>query len=387
MNRIIAFLALAATTIGCWAMTEEEQSHAVWNALDNIMVEPDGTTALMYYQKTDVDNDGIDDLVLFNDDRATRRVLHAYSVGRNMNEISLTAAQIERISSERPSLIQYINSSWALPDDDITLKEPPIFISGMEKNKNEFIGWRDLANYPAGSLYTHMVFKPHVNEINFVRDDHIFTSLDGDTLWQDTREFKLKNPKVVATMFRGYSDGVAAPVAVTQHFLSTHKPQQFSRWLSPEPKRAMNETTKRIVIEHYGNYYRVAKSQWLATLPTPVGNRDYYMVLLAGKQKVIFAIVSLGEGMVASAIELVNDEKEEGEFSSDLSDAYLLDASDVDDLFDEHGPEIMCIMHTDLGLELYVRWNSMEGTHYSVWREVGTRMVNIIDEYHYWMFG
>lgn len=387
MNRILTLFTLAAATMSCWAMTEDEQNRTVWNALDNLMVEPDGTSALMYYQKIDLDDDGIDDLVIFNDDKAISRKFLAFSVGRNMAPINLKAEQIHKISSERPGPIQYICGSWALPADDITLKQPPIFISGMQKAKNVFIGWREMENYPHGNQYTHMVFKPHVNEISFVRDNRIFTSLDGDTLWQDTREFKLKNPQVVATMFRGYTDGVAVPVAVTRQFLTTHKPQQFSRWLSPEPLRTMNQGLKQIVVDHYGGYYHVAKSQWLATLPTPVGNRDYYLVLLAGRQKVIFAVVTLAEGTVASAIEIATDMKEEGEFSSDLSDANLFDTSDLDDLFIEHGPEIMCIMHTDAGLELYVRWNSMEGTHYSIWREIGTRMVNVYDEYHYWMFG
>lgn len=386
MKRIIAIFALLAAVLGAWAMSEEAQNRAVWNALNDILVEEPGNTAFMYYYKQDMDGDGIDDLVIMNDTKATKRIFRAYSVGRNMAPITMTADLCKKLERS-PHGIQYIDISWSEPQGDVTLKEPPIFISDMEKAKNEFIGWRDLACDP-GTLYTHMVFKPHVNEIRFVRDDRIFSSLDGDTLWQDVRKFKLKDPKVVAKMFRGYGDGVAVPVAVTRNFLTTHEPLQFSRWLTPEPKRAMDRSIHQIVIDHYGKQYRVERSQWLATLPTEVGNRDYYLVLLVAPQKAIFGVVCIGEGTVASAVELCTDEKEgDATFSRDLSDMNMLDASNVEDLFDEHGPEIMCIMQTPVGLELYVRWSSMEGTHYSVWREVGTRMVNIIDEYHYWMFG
>lgn len=387
MKRLLAVFALLATVVGARAMSEEEQNSTVWNALDDILVEEPGSTAYMYYYKQDMDGDGIDDLVIMNDTKAIKRVFRAYSVGRNMAPITMTAHLCEKLERD-PHGIQYIDMGWGQPQSDVTLKEPPIFISGMEKAKNEFIGWRDLGNYPAGKLYTHLVFKPHVNEIRFVGDDRIFSSLDGDTLWQKVREFKLKDPKVVAKMFRGYSDGVAVPVAVTRNFLTTHKPLQFSRWLTPEPKRAMDRSIQQVVMDHYGKPYRVEHSQWLATLPTQVGNRDYYLVLLVAPQKAIFTVVCIGEGTVASAVELCTDEKEgDATFSSDLSDMNMLEASNVQDLFDEHGPEIMCIMQTPEGLELYVRWSSMEGTHYSVWREVGTRMVNIIDEYHYWMFG
>lgn len=386
MKRIIAIFALLAAVLGAWAMSEEAQNRAVWNALDDILVEEPGNTAYMYYYKQDMDGDGIDDLVIMNDTKATKRIFRAYSVGRNMAPITMTADLCKKLESS-PHAIQYIDMSWSEPKDDVTLKEPPIFISDMEKAKNEFVGWRDLVCDP-GTLYTHMVFKPHVNEIRFVRDDRIFSSLDGDTLWQDVRKFKLKDPKVVAKMFRGYGDGVAVPVAVTRNFLTTHEPLQFSRWLTPEPKRAMDRSIHQIVIDHYGKQYRVERSQWLATLPTEVGNRDYYLVLLVAPQKAIFGVVCIGEGTVASAVELCTDEKEgDATFSRDLSDMNMLEASNVQDLFDEHGPEIMCIMQTPVGLELYVRWASMEGTHYSIWREVGTRMVNIIDEYHYWMFG
>lgn len=371
--------------IGCWAMTEDEQDRMVWNHLDDILVEDVGHTAYMYFAKTDVDGDGIDDLIISTESRPTAgRAFKAYSVGKNMAPATVNTTVIDSLDhSELWSMTEYIANRWPLPAGDITLHEPPIFISDMEKAKNEFIGWRE-SNYPPGSKYTHMVFKPHVNEIRFAGDDRIFSSLDGDTLWQSVREFKLKDPKVVAKMFRGYTDGNAVPVAVTRNFLTTHQPLQFSRWLSPEPVRTVDRSAMQIILAHYGMKYSIMRSQWLATLPTEVGNRDYYQVLLVGPKSALFATVCVAEGTVASAYEY-EDYSETG-YKRDLSDLNMFE-SDVDGLFSEHLPEIMCIMHTDQGLELYFRWTSMEGTHYSVVREVGTRMVLVLDDYHYWMFG
>lgn len=371
--------------IGCWAMTEDEQGRMVWNHLDDILVEDVGHTAYMYFAKTDVDGDGIDDLIISTESRPTAgRAFKAYSVGKNMAPVTVNTTVIDSLDhSELWSMTEYIANRWPLPAGDITVHEPPIFISDMEKAKNEFIGWRE-SNYPPGSKYTHMVFKPHVNEIRFAGDDRIFSSLDGDTLWQSVREFKLKDPKVVAKMFRGYTDGNAVPVAVTRNFLTTHQPLQFSRWLSPEPVRTVDRSAMQIILAHYGMKYSIMRSQWLATLPTEVGNRDYYQVLLVGPKSALFATVCVAEGTVASAYEY-EDYSETG-YKRDLSDLNMFE-SDVDGLFSEHLPEIMCIMHTDQGLELYFRWTSMEGTHYSVVREVGTRMVLVVDDYHYWMFG
>lgn len=389
MNRIFAFLVLAATALGTWAMTEAEQERTVWNALDEILIEQEGAPALNIL-KRDIDNDGVDDLVLSTGNKVARPQYRAYSVGRNMAPIAMTDALRQMVQgNEYPNNwhpIQYITSLWSVPGDDITMSQVPIFISAMEMAKNDFMGWREGWNRP-GAEYTHMVFKPHVNEIRFVRDNRISTSLDGDTLWQNVREFKLKDPKVVSKMFRGYTDGNAVPVAVTRQFLTTHQPQQFSRWLSPEPIRTMPQAVQQIVLDYYGPGYRVERSQWLATLPTQVGNRVYYQVLLASPQKVLFAVVCIAEGGVASTVEMLYDEKEgDATFSADLSDVDILGAG-VEDLFAEHMPSISCIMLTDRGIELYVEWASMEGTHYSIWREVGCHMVNIIDEYHYWMFG
>lgn len=391
MTRQAMMLALAAAAaLSTSAMTESEQNRMVWSHLDNILIEQPGHRAYRYFCKQDVDGDGIDDLVISTDERpAADRIVKAYAVGQAMRPLpNLAPSAVQALDGQRWTMTEYLMHDWMLPDDDITLVEPPIFISAMEKAKNEFSGWwadaMPASSYPQGNAYDRMVFKPHVGQVRFVGRDRPYTTLDGDTLWYDACQYRLTDPALVAKMFRGYSDAQAVPVVVTQRFLTTHQPMQFSRWLEGEPVRSMDRSMQQIVVQHYGTQYRVVRSQWLATLPTQAGNRSYYQVLLMSHDMALFATVCLAEGVVASAYEY--DQYEQSGFNGDLSKVFMLE-SDVDGLFSDHLPEIMCIMHTPLGIEIYFRWASMEGTHYSIVREVGTRQLLVFDEYHYWMYG
>ena len=104
--------------------------------------------------------------------------------------------------------------------------------------------------------------------------------------------------------------------------------------------------------------------------------REFYFVTFDTRnENVCSALVCLVDGEVASFV-IIEGYLESGE------ETYY--NSSVDDLYDEHLPEIMAIMDGPMGLELYVRYNSMEGTHYCVWREVGKAMISVIDQYLYW---
>ena len=43
----------------------------------------------------------------------------------------------------------------------------------------------------------------------------------------------------------------------------------------------------------------------------------------------------------------------------------------------------MAMWGSPAGLEIAVRWNSMEGTHYSILREYGAKMQLVYDDYQY----
>ncbi|MBR5101514.1 MAG: hypothetical protein IK092_00135, partial [Muribaculaceae bacterium] len=57
---------------------------------------------------------------------------------------------------------------------------------------------------------------------------------------------------------------------------------------------------------------------------------------------------------------------------------------DAEDVF-FHAPQIMAMVACEAGLELYLRWNSYEGIHYAIWREMGSQWIAIQDDYEYLM--
>ena len=83
----------------------------------------------------------------------------------------------------------------------------------------------------------------------------------------------------------------------------------------------------------------------------------------------------LAEGEVVSAY---NDWVELNE-----NDQYTLSGEDYDKDMFIHAPQIMAMVAAPAGLELYVRWNSLEGIHYSIWREMDTEWIQIQDDYQY----
>jgi hypothetical protein len=48
-------------------------------------------------------------------------------------------------------------------------------------------------------------------------------------------------------------------------------------------------------------------------------------------------------------------------------------------------PEIMVMTDGKAGFELYVRYHSLEGIHYDIWREVAGQWLTIQGAYHYIM--
>ena len=48
-----------------------------------------------------------------------------------------------------------------------------------------------------------------------------------------------------------------------------------------------------------------------------------------------------------------------------------------------YAPQIMAMVATPAGLELYVRWNSLEGINYSIWREIDSQWIQIQDDFQF----
>lgn len=246
---------------------------------------------------------------------------------------------------------------------DLTLRHRPMFAS-PDLAKNTFVpvlDHEDVADIAYPNVYDYLIFKPHINPVTFVRTKNS----DRQLL------YKLNDPKVVKTMFRGYGSGEAAPVLVPHQFLETHNVLQYSRWKSPEPIQKLTPDARSAVQAHYSGW-RITDSRWLADCPT--AERTFYAVTFAPRDgKALAAVVCIAEGEVASAIEF------EGEDGGNGNGIWF----DDPDYF-EHAPEIMAMMATQFGFEMYVRWPSMEGTHYAIWREVLDQWVVIQDDYDYW---
>ena len=368
--------AMAATALMVWltagALTNE-QKRVVYEALPGLLSPIDvGDPLMTGYVLTDLDGDEVDDLVLESLGGGVHR---AYSVGRDMAPIVVTDEMAGNIKQNMGFMpVHYMTEVIPLPD--YTLSQVPLMATA-DVQKNEFLvkveGETNDGICPPSS-YTQMVFKPHVNRVKMVKSE---LSVDEEQSYCHYLFFKLTDPSVTKKMFRGYKNEEIMSVIVTDEFLTTHIPQQYSRWKSPEPIVRIDAERRQAVQRFFGR--QVTRSQWLATCPTEGGVREFYFVTFDTRnENVCSALVCLSDGEVAS-FKINEGYLEDGE------ETYY--AASVDDLYAEHLPEIMCIMHTDQGLELYFRWTSMEGTHYSVVREVGTRMVLVLDDYHYWMFG
>ena len=178
---------------------------------------------------------------------------------------------------------------------------------------------------------------------------------------------------MVKKMFRGYSDYQATPFIVPKAWLNDHNVLNYTRWLNGEKENPVSRDALGIISRFYGGR-KVIASKWLASCS--INERHFYMVLFEPQNgKGLLSMVCLAEGEVVSAynewFELSKDNK--------LTD----DGRDYSKELFFYAPQIMAIVAAPDGLELYVRWNSLEGIHYSIWREIDSQWIQIQDDYEY----
>ena len=245
--------------------------------------------------------------------------------------------------------------------DDNTMRYNPLPVDlNLEKNRFHVVPYGNVAPYADNPRsYDRMIFKPHVNAVSYV-------SMSGSGA---KPIFRLNDPAKVKTMFRGYSNPEAVALVVPHEFLNTHTVLQFSRWKSPEPIKKLDANATSAVNDYYRGW-RIADSRWLATCAP---GRTFYAVTFEPRdEKALAAVVCVAEGAVASAIDIVGEvEDGKGVWYGDYN-------------YFEHQPEIMAVMATPEGLELFVRYDSMETTHYTIWREVQDQWVFLCDYTQYW---
>ena len=255
-----------------------------------------------------------------------------------------------------------------LDESDVTLRYRPIFADNVDIAANKFKATSEVWSYVDPNkvnTYNRMIFKPHVGEVKLAGNKA--TGKEVVYTWA------LKDPSFTKKMFRGYASSQVSPIIVPKAFLENHNPLQYSRWLNGEPIQYANASEKKIISDFYAGR-RIVEARRLASCE--INERNFYEVVFAPHNgEVLSAFVCIAEGNVAS---VKNDwHKMDGNSRTTLETG-----EDLTDIF-FHGPQIMAMVACEAGLELYVRWNSMEGMHYAIWREFWDQWITIQDDYEY----
>lgn len=303
---------------------------------------------------------GTDPLLLLSS--LDNSVIEAYDFNRSVpSKIVRVPVSQEAVKDVYFSLFPYVYCDLMDVDDNTMLYNPLPVDLNLEKNRFHVVPYGNVDPYVDNPRsYDRMIFKPHVNAVSHVPS----STTDSKPV------FRLDDPSKVKTMFRGYSNPEAVALVVPHEFLNTHNVLQFSRWKSPEPIKKLNADATSAVNDYYRGW-RIADSRWLATCPG--AERSFYAVTFEPRDgKALAAVVCIAEGSVVSAIDILG---------------YTEDGKCIwygDDNYFEHQPEIMAMMATPEGLELFVRYYSMEATHYVIWREVHNQWVILCDYNQYW---
>lgn len=263
---------------------------------------------------------------------------------------------------------------YVTPEKDITLSNPPLPVRTMSKEKNTFVVVKEYDEKVSNlQAYTQMFFKPHKNAVRLSKEFHNRKEDPEGNVYRNEMEytFKLRDASVMPKMFRGYDNFEASPWVVTDAFLKTHNPLQYSRWKQGEPIKGATADAKRIISSYYGGR-KIKDTRWLATLES--GERSFYSVQFEHEGKeALAAMVCIAEGDVAST----------WDFFGEVNEQSIWFVDDEGD-FMEHSPEIHGIVATDKGLELYVRLFGGESVQYYVLREVGSVWMEMMVDY--WIY-
>ena len=321
----------------------------------------DGAEKACYFVLKDFDNDSVDELVIAD----ANKLKTVYKIVNGKVQLISPKFTINDESLYWNNIEDLYVYSDADRGKDITLRHYPMFAYDINIAKNQFTVPGDVANNESvmkSITYDRMVFKPHVGNIHFVKAQNGSYYSDGNKIdLGKCYTYALNDATMTKKMFRGYSKDNAVPIIVPQAWLKDHTPLQFTRYLSGEKKPKVDARERRIIEQYYGNNYKIRKIEWVATCQDK--NCSFYNVIFQPyKGQILVAFVCLKNGKVATT----------------------QIGPDIDELF-VFMPEIMVIADTNAGIELYVRYRSLEGMHYDVWREVADQWMVIQADSHYIM--
>lgn len=360
--------------LACWAaqatnLDSEELrilQYSLYTIIENFDNEMPCQQYADWYALADADGDGHDEMVVANHDKS------------RMAAFKIADGGIRRIGNLPKGEIYWeplfhaFTNNVINPKIDRTLKFRPLFMNSIQIAKNRFTtnnGTWMMDNMGVDPTYmknwNRMIFKSHIGEAKYVG-----VKSDGEN---GLFTWSLTNAALTKKMFRGYSDYQATPFVVPADWLDEHTTLEFKRWLTGEREVPANRYIQKLISDYYGGR-KIIASKWLAKCETV--DRTFYMVQFEPKNDMgLVAMVCIGGGRVTSAynnwIEL-----EKGQNISTSGEDY-----DKEMFF--HAPQIMAMVDASEGFELYVRWNSLEGIHYSIWREYCYQWIQVLDDYEY----
>ena len=319
-----------------------------------------------WYAYVDVDGDGTGEIVL-SDFGKEYKSAFKYKDG-DVRQVS--AENVENLDINWRMLKWFFNDREldANPQYDITLKHRPIFGDNIDIAANRFKVSTEVCSYVDPnkvSTYNRMIFKPHVGETKLVNT--------RETGKEVVYTFALTDPAMTKKMFRGYASTQASPIIVPKAFLETHTPLQYSRWLHGEKVVKASKDAREMISAYFGGR-TIFDTQWLASCE--VNERSFYYVVFnpqPEERHVLVSLVCIAEG---EGVSVCNN----WENLAAGSRTQLTNGESLNDLL-FHAPQIMAMMATEAGLELYTRWPSIDGLHYSIMREYMDQFIYVQDDF------
>ena len=184
------------------------------------------------------------------------------------------------------------------------------------------------------------------------------------------------DPEFIKKEFRGYRSEEVAPILFKEGFDKTIHLLNFSRWKNGEPVKAVSKDVKDLILRYYRTE-KIAGIRYVADCPE--NERSWYRVVFARKGNISHcALVCIAEGDVASVWDEFWDLNE---FGADPNDLWY--GGSLEEFWSWKQVEFMAMWGSPKGLEIAVRWPSLEGYHYSILREAGNKIVIASEEYQY----
>lgn len=379
MKKIVIAIMLLALPVSGFCQFSEEGAKIAKKHLDELLNDSDDDRKIALYADYDVDGDEVNELVLASYDLKRTTVYSLKEDKKFLEPMPLTNEQVAKLQDRNNmhyTSVTYLLNALGLDEDDHLKVLDPMFIWDANLAGNRFtfdigkddaIGTRD----DLLPLYTKMVFKPHVGDVKYLGVKEC-----GKDYYDYSLIWKMVDPEFIKKEFRGYKSEEVAPILFKEGFDKTIHLLNFSRWKRGEPVKTVSKDVKDLILRYYRTE-KIAGIRYVADCPE--NERSWYRVVFARKGNISHcALVCLAEGDVASVWDEFWDLNE---FGADPNDLWY--GGSLEEFWSWKQVEFMAMWGSPKGLEIAVRWPSLEGYHYSILREAGNKIVIASEEYQY----